>query len=86
VVLADRESDLAEHMRTHYNDAAAIEMESSGMANAVHLAGEAGALIIRGISDKADADKSRADAGGSQTRSAANAADAAVAVLGGAGS
>lgn len=81
VVLADADSELAQHIRASYNDAVAIEMESSGVAHAVHLAGEAGALIIRGISDKADADKSRADAGGSQPRAAANAADAAVAVL-----
>ncbi|MFD3931201.1 nucleosidase [Streptomyces sp. NPDC058614] len=81
VVLADRESELAEHIRTHYNDAVAIEMESAGVAHAVHLAGEAGALIIRGISDKANADKSGADAKGSQPRAAANAAKAAITVL-----
>lgn len=81
VVLADRKSELARHIHAHYNDAVAIEMESSGVANAVHLAGEAGALIIRGISDKADPDKSEADKAGSQPRAAANAAAAAVAVL-----
>jgi adenosylhomocysteine nucleosidase len=81
VVLADADSELAEHIRTRYNDAAAIEMESSGVAHAVHLAGEAGALIIRGISDKANAEKEQADAKGSQPRAAANAAAAAVAVL-----
>ncbi|WP_106972405.1 5'-methylthioadenosine/S-adenosylhomocysteine nucleosidase [Streptomyces yerevanensis] len=81
VVLADSDSELAQRIRASYNDAVAIEMESSGVAHAVHLAGEAGALIIRGISDKANADKSRADAEGSQPRAAANAARAAVAVL-----
>ncbi|GCB45936.1 5'-methylthioadenosine nucleosidase [Streptomyces sp. NL15-2K] len=81
VVLADADSDLAARIRTRYNDAVAIEMEGSGVAHAVHLAGEAGALIIRGISDKADADKSDRDAEGSQPRAAANAAAAAVAVL-----
>lgn len=81
VVLADRKSALAQHIHTHYNDAVAIEMESSGVANAVHLADEAGALIIRGISDKAGPDKSEADKAGSQPRAAANAAAAAVAVL-----
>ncbi|WP_405822283.1 5'-methylthioadenosine/S-adenosylhomocysteine nucleosidase [Streptomyces sp. NBC_01390] len=81
VVLADSDSELAQRIRTNYNDAVAIEMESSGVAHAVQLAGEAGALIIRGISDKADADKSRADAKGSQPRAAANAAEAAIAVL-----
>lgn len=81
VVLADRKSELARHIHAHYNDAVAIEMESSGVANAVHLAGEAGALIIRGISDRADPDKSEADKAGSQPRAAANAAAAAIAVL-----
>lgn len=81
VVLADRKSDLAQHIHANYNDAVAIEMESAGVANAVHLAGEAGALIIRGISDKADPDKSDEDKGGSQPRAAGNAAAAAVAVL-----
>ncbi|MEV0740785.1 5'-methylthioadenosine/S-adenosylhomocysteine nucleosidase [Streptomyces sp. NPDC050549] len=80
VVLASARSALAEHLRTHYGDAAAIEMEGAGIASAVHLAG-GDALVIRGISDKADARKSRADAGGSQPRAAANAAAAAMAVL-----
>ncbi|GAB2952093.1 5'-methylthioadenosine/S-adenosylhomocysteine nucleosidase [Streptomyces pseudoechinosporeus] len=81
VVLADSDSELAQRIRASYNDAVGIEMESSGVAHAVHLAGEAGALIIRGISDKADAGKSDEDARGSQPRAAANAARAAVAVL-----
>ncbi|MFG2024221.1 nucleosidase [Streptomyces sp. NPDC048825] len=81
VVLADSDSELAGRIRTSYNDAVAIEMESSGVAHAVHLAGEAGALIIRGISDKANVGKSDEDARGSQPRAAANAARAAVAVL-----
>ncbi|WP_406355501.1 nucleosidase [Streptomyces sp. NBC_00658] len=81
VVLADRDSELFQRIRTSYNDAVAIEMESSGVAHAVHLAGEAGALIIRGISDKANADKSGADGKGSQPRAAANAAKAAITVL-----
>ncbi|MGI5194751.1 nucleosidase [Streptomyces sp. CA-288835] len=80
VVLADSESEFARHIRTSYNDAVAIEMEGAGVAHAAHLAGES-ALIIRGISDKANPDKSTEDAGGSQPRAAANAARAAVAVL-----
>ncbi|MEV0912323.1 5'-methylthioadenosine/S-adenosylhomocysteine nucleosidase [Streptomyces hokutonensis] len=80
VVLASARSALAEHLRTHYNDAAAIEMEGAGIANAVHLA-DGNALVIRGISDRADAKKSRADAEGSQPRAATNAAAAVVAVL-----
>ncbi|MDV7217626.1 5'-methylthioadenosine/S-adenosylhomocysteine nucleosidase [Streptomyces prunicolor] len=80
VVLASARSTLAEHLRTHYNDAAAIEMEGAGIATAVHLAG-GDALVIRGISDRADAKKSRADAEGSQPLAAVNAAAAVVAVL-----
>jgi 5'-methylthioadenosine/S-adenosylhomocysteine nucleosidase len=80
VVLASARSALAEHLRTHYNDAAAIEMEGAGIASAVHLA-DGNALVIRGISDRADAKKSRADAEGSQPRAATNAAAAVVAVL-----
>ncbi|GHE42880.1 nucleosidase [Streptomyces capitiformicae] len=81
VVLADADSELTARIKRTYNDAVAIEMESSGVAHAVHLAGEAGALIIRGISDKANSDKTTEDGKGSQPRAAVNAAAAAVAVL-----
>ncbi|MGX9891150.1 5'-methylthioadenosine/S-adenosylhomocysteine nucleosidase [Streptomyces sp. NPDC002276] len=80
VVLAAPESALLERLRRHYNDAAAIEMEGSGVVSAVDLAG-GDALVIRGISDRADADKSRTDGEGWQSRAAENAAAAAVAVL-----
>ncbi|MFF3499279.1 nucleosidase [Streptomyces sp. NPDC003247] len=81
VVLADAESQIAQHLREHYNDAAAIEMEGSGAAHAAHLSGQSPALVIRGISDLADGDKADADAGGSQELAAAQAAKVAVAVL-----
>ena len=81
VVLADAGSGLAQHLRTHYDDAGAIEMEGWGAAHAAHLNGRVDALVIRGVSDHADAAKSRADAGGSQTLAAARAAQLAVAVL-----
>ncbi|MFE0135544.1 nucleosidase [Streptomyces sp. NPDC059037] len=81
VVLADASSAIAQHLRTHYNDAVAIEMEGSGVAHAAHLTGELGALIIRGISDKANPDKAVCDASGSQGLAAGNAAAAAVAVV-----
>jgi nucleoside phosphorylase len=80
VVLAAAGSDVAEHLRRNYNDAAAIEMEGSGVVSAVHLAG-GDALVIRGISDRADGDKSRVDGEGWQRRAAASAAAAVVAVL-----
>lgn len=81
VVLADAESDIARHIESHYNDAGAIEMEGSGAANAAHFSGQLDALVIRGISDRADTDKRKADAGGSQKRAAAQAASVTVAVL-----
>ncbi len=81
VVLADAKSDVAEHLRTHYNDAAAIEMEGSGVAHAAHLSDRLDALVIRGISDYADVGKAAADASGSQPRAADEAAAAMVAIL-----
>ncbi|MEU1407066.1 5'-methylthioadenosine/S-adenosylhomocysteine nucleosidase [Streptomyces sp. NPDC005728] len=81
VVLADSESDIARHIESHYNNAGAIEMEGSGAANAAHFSGQLDALVIRGISDRADENKRKADAGGSQKRAAAQAASVAVAVL-----
>ncbi|WP_329416339.1 5'-methylthioadenosine/S-adenosylhomocysteine nucleosidase [Streptomyces sp. NBC_00704] len=81
VVLADDRSEYAAHIREHYNGACAIEMEGSGAAHAAHLNGQLDALVIRGVSDHADADKHRADASGSQQRAAEQAARVAVAVL-----
>jgi hypothetical protein len=56
-------------------------MESAGVLHAAHLSGELDALIVRGISDKADSRKTAADAAGSQPRAARNAAGAAVSDL-----
>lgn len=81
VALADSSSPLAQRIRRRFNDAVATEMEVSGVAHAAHLAGTTGALIIRGISDKADAGKADADAQGTQQLAAAHAAEAVVAVL-----
>ncbi|MGW7409154.1 5'-methylthioadenosine/S-adenosylhomocysteine nucleosidase [Streptomyces sp. NPDC054833] len=81
VVLADAGSEIARHLREHYNDAAAVEMEGSGAAHAAQLSGQVDALVVRGISDRADARKSEADAGGSQQRAATRAASVAMAVL-----
>jgi nucleoside phosphorylase len=42
---------------------AALDMESAGVMNAIHLhAGDQRALVIRGISDLSDARKSQLDA------------------------
>ncbi|MCI3273192.1 5'-methylthioadenosine/S-adenosylhomocysteine nucleosidase [Streptomyces cylindrosporus] len=81
VVLADADSDLARFIRRHYNDAAAIEMEGYGATQAAHLNGRLDSLVVRGISDHANADKHRADASGSQPLAAKQAAAVAVAVL-----
>jgi adenosylhomocysteine nucleosidase len=81
VVLADDRSAFAEHIRRTYNDAYAIEMEGSGAAHAAHLSGQLDALVIRGISDRADAAEHTADAAGSQEQAAGRAASVAVAVL-----
>ncbi len=81
VVLADAKSAIAAHLRLHYNDAAAIEMEGSGIAHAAHLSGHLDALVIRGISDRADAGKAEADSSGSQQKAADQAAEALVTIL-----
>lgn len=81
VVLADSTSEIAQHLRDHYNDAAAIEMEGSGAAHAAHLNRQVDAVVIRGISDLANSRKNRADAAGSQKLAATQAASVAVAVL-----
>ncbi|WP_225827389.1 5'-methylthioadenosine/S-adenosylhomocysteine nucleosidase [Streptomyces naphthomycinicus] len=80
VLLADAGAEIARHVREHYNDAAAFEMEGAGAAHAAHVENRQ-ALVVRGISDRANAEKSVADAGGSQERAAARAAAVAVAVL-----
>ncbi len=81
VVLADAESEIARFVRRNYNDAGAIELEGSGALRAAHLSGQLNALVIRGISDRADAEKHTADASGSQQRAAEQATAVAVAVL-----
>jgi len=82
VVLDAGDGDpLRQRLRKNYNDAVAIEMEGAGIALAAHLAGGRPALVIRGISDRADGHKNAADAGGSQQTAARNAAQAAMSML-----
>ncbi|GGV83748.1 nucleoside phosphorylase [Streptomyces albaduncus] len=81
VVLADDESEIARFIHRNYNDTGAIEMEGSGALQAAHLSGQLNALVIRGISDRADAKKHKADASGSQMRAAEQAAAVTVALL-----
>ncbi|MEV5533432.1 5'-methylthioadenosine/S-adenosylhomocysteine nucleosidase [Streptomyces prunicolor] len=81
VVLADAKSEIARFIRSNYNDAGAIEMEGSGALQAAHLSGQLDALVVRGISDRANDDKSDDDASGSQQRAAKQAALVTVALL-----
>lgn len=73
VVLNSRDTPLAKQLHNFYADAAAIEMESAGMASAAHL-NRLPCLAIRGISDKADGRKYTADDAERQKIAAANAA------------
>jgi nucleoside phosphorylase len=67
----------AEHLRLHYNDALAVDMEAAGVAVAGHL-GDIPTAIIRGISDRADGTKTTDADRSWQPRAAANAAAFAV--------
>ncbi|SCL25873.1 Nucleoside phosphorylase [Micromonospora nigra] len=80
VVLNSRTQPLSDQLENDYNDAGAIEMESAGMVRACHVC-RVPALVIRGISDRADGAKEIVDAKGSQPLAARNAADFAVAVI-----
>ena len=57
VVLKSVRSDQASWVRNQYNDALAIEMEGAGVAQAGHLNGSLPVVVVRGISDRADANK-----------------------------
>lgn len=67
-VPADDKSVFAAHIRHHHDDARAIETEDRGASHAAHLNGQLDALVIRGISDLANADKHTADAPPPPTR------------------
>jgi nucleoside phosphorylase len=57
VVLTATDTSLRALLRRTYDDAAAVEMESAGTAQAAHLNGSLPTLSVRGISDHADARK-----------------------------
>ncbi|MFI6501776.1 hypothetical protein [Nonomuraea typhae] len=80
-LLASRRGTLAALLDERFEDAVAVEMEGAGVALGAHLS-ETNALVIRGISDRADEHKQVADAGGSQEAAAANAAAFAAALIG----
>lgn len=71
----------AQWIREHYNDACAIEMEAAGVAQAAHLNDSLPVVVIRGLSDRADGEKVKADGAGWQPRAVANAAAFAVALV-----
>ncbi|MGP3927927.1 phosphorylase family protein [Streptomyces sp. 8N616] len=81
VVLNSARSPLREQLRQHYQDAAAIEMESAGVAKAAHLNAALPTLVVRGISDRADGGKHHADRAGLQQVAARNAAAVAFSVI-----
>jgi nucleoside phosphorylase len=83
LVLDARDTTLARQIREHYNDAAAIEMESAGMAHAAYLNQSLPSIAVRGISDTASGDKEETDKAGWQQRAARNAAAFAAALLSG---
>lgn len=62
VVVASTDSPVYRHLKMHYNDAVAVDMESAGMYEAASRYGDVPALAIRGISDLLDDKSPKADA------------------------
>lgn len=78
-----QDSSVSEHarwVRQHYNDALAIEMEGAGVALAGHLNRSTPVVVVRGVSDRADGDKTTTDGQNWQPRAAAHAAAFSVAL------
>jgi len=73
ILLNSRNSASASQIQRHYNDAAAIEMESAGAAQAAHLA-RVPMITIRGVSDSASGEKDATDRSGWRQSAAENAA------------
>lgn len=79
VVKDTNDSSLATLLDVSYNDAAAIEMEAAGVAQAAQH--RVDLLVIRGISDRSDGTKASSDGDGWQQRAARNAAAFALGVI-----
>lgn len=80
VVKDASDSPLAVLLDSTYNDAAAIEMEAAGVAQAAQHS-RVNFLAIRGISDPSDGTKASSDSGGWQERAAQHAAAFALGVI-----
>lgn len=74
IVLTATGTSLAARLRDTYDHAAAVEMESAGVAQAAHLNRSLPVLSVRGISDRANAGKRTTDAAGWQHVAARRAA------------
>jgi nucleoside phosphorylase len=75
------DSEVRRRIRRHYEDAAAIEMESAGVARAAQVNSFRRVITIRGVSDRASGAKHETDRRGWQGRAAANAAAFAMALI-----
>jgi nucleoside phosphorylase len=71
-VIASRQSEVFQLLRSHYEDAIAVEMEGFGFLSAVRGHKQVDAIVIRGISDLIDG-KAEADGEGSQEIAACHA-------------
>ena len=80
VVKDASDSPMAMRLDTTYNDAAAIEMEAAGVAQAAQHS-RVDLLVIRGISDTSDGTKASSDSSGWQDRAAQHAAAFALGVI-----
>jgi nucleoside phosphorylase len=74
IVVNTRTGPVAEHLHRHFSDAAAVDMESVGVACTGHLNSSVPVLCIRGISDLTDGRKAHADQARWQHTAAAHAA------------
>ncbi|WP_070020134.1 5'-methylthioadenosine/S-adenosylhomocysteine nucleosidase [Streptomyces nanshensis] len=81
VVVNAQASTLQDLLDEHYNGVAAIETEGAGFSGAASMAEQVSALVIRGISDRADGSKQQTDTGGFQLLAADNAAALTIAVI-----
>ncbi|MBC9728188.1 hypothetical protein [Streptomyces sp. TRM68367] len=81
VLIGSRDSETARRIRSHYNDAVAVDMESQGVAHAARMHRAVRTLSVRGISDFADSGKATSDAAGSQETASRHAAAFALRVL-----